>query len=1589
MWRSRMQPMTSETIDLQHAKRVPSTRGGVRGWRGSWRWWLTALLLLGLVWSSRSPGAGPADGPGGPVLVVVSSSSPFSTYHAEILRTEGLNAFSVADVSTLSASLLALYDTVLLAKTPLTASQVSVLANWVNAGGQLIAVAPDPQLAPLLGLTPVGTRLSEAYLQIDTMRAPGAGLVPQTLQFHGSADRYQLSGATALATLYSDASTPTTHPALSWRSVGAGQAAAFTYDLAYSIVTTRQGNPAWATQERDGYSPVRSDDKFFGRSTADPQPDWVDANRLAIPQADEQQRLLANLIQWMNRARKPLPRFWYFPNGSKAVVIMTGDDHGNGGTLGRFDQFRAASPVGCSVADWTCVRGTSYMYPYTPVTAAQALAQEADGFEVGVHINTGCADYTAASLEAQYTQQLQDWSAKFVGLSAPSTQRHHCVVWSDWASGATVQRAHGMRLDTTYYHWPPSWVQDVPGVFTGSAMPMRFASLDGKLIDVYQAATQMTDESGQTYPFTVDTLLDRAMGPLGYYGAYTVNAHTDLVTSDVATAVVASAQARGVPVVSARQMLQWLDARNASTFTSMVWNGSSLTFNVVADTAARGLRGMVPVSWNGQTLSAIRRGTSTVPYTVATIKGVDYAFFSALSGAYEAAYAMVVTPPPSTDPCPCTGWSSSSSPAIASYPDPGAVELGVRFTSDVAGYITGIRFYKGANNTGTHRGSLWTASGQLLATALFSSETASGWQEVSFSTPVAISANTVYVASYFAPKGGYAVDTGYFATAGVDRAPLHLLKDGDSGGNGLYTYSATSTFPVSTFKSSNYWVDVSFKTTVTPPPIQGACSAPANAIMAENCLPGSPASQWDVAGSGDPTLQGFATQISVNRGGSVVFKVNTTASAYRFDIYRLGYYGGAGARWVATVQPSASLPQTQPACLNDSNTGLIDCGNWGVSGTWTVPATAVSGIYLARLVRPDTGGASHIVFVVRDDASTSDILFQTSDTTWQAYNTFGGNSLYTGSPAGRAYKVSYNRPFNTRSVDNGQDWLFNAEYPMVRWLEANGYDVSYFSGVDADRYGALIRNHRVFLSVGHDEYWSATQRANVEAARNAGVSLAFLGGNDMFWKTRWEPSIDSSLAAARTLVCYKETHANAKIDPTSVWTGTWRDARFSPPADGGRPENAVIGTLFMVNDGATTAITVPAADGLLRLWRNTTVAKLASGTVATLPSGTLGYEWNVDLDNGARPPGLMRLSTTTVANAPLLLDNGSTYGSGTATHSLTLYRHSSGARVFSAGSVQWAWGLDATHDRSGTPADVRIQQATVNLLADMGAQPRTLQTGLVAAAASTDNTAPTSAITSHVSGTVVAAGQSLTLSGRAVDAGGGVVGGVELSVDGGQTWRRAEGRETWSYTFTPQAGATINVRTRAVDDSGNLEVPGAGITLTTSALNCPCTLWSANTLPLTAASADTAAVNLGVRFVPQQNGFITGVRFYKGATNTGTHVGGLWSATGQLLASSTYTAESTTGWQEVSFASPVAVTAGTTYVASYFAPHGHYAADYNGLATATVNGPLIAPADGNAGGNGLYRYGTGLAFPNASYRATQYWVDVVFMPSVPTVPTVP
>jgi hypothetical protein len=605
---------------------------------------LIALFLFFISKAQNPPGAGP----GGPILVINTSANPFTVYTAEILRAEGLNEFATADISTVTVSLLNNYDVVILGQMSVNVAQVTLLTDWVNAGGTLIAFKPDVLLAPLFGISVPGGTLSDKYLLVNTASGPGAGIVDQTMQFHGAANLHTLSGATSLATLYSDANTPTTNPAVTVSDVGinGGKAIAFTYDLPKSIIYTRQGNPAWIGQKRDGQTgPVRSDDLFFGNAPSDPQTDWIDFNKITIPQADEQQRLLANIILQYNLHHKPLPRFWYLPRALKAAIVMTGDDHAFNGTTGRFNLYNHLSDsighnTAQDVADWYAIRGTSYIYSNTPITNSQVVSFQNQGYEIALHPTTNCIDFTPASLENSFVTQLNNFTFNYPGAFSPVTNRTHCMAWSDWATHPKTELNHGIRLDVNYYYWPGAWVQNRNGMFTGSGMPMRFADTDGTMIDCYQATTQMTDESGIAVGAFCDSLLTKATGPEGYYGIFTANMHTDTAIHIGSNAIIASALSKEIPVISAKQLLTWLDGRNNSSFGSISWAGNVLSFNITAAAGSNNLNAMLPFNSGSNVLTQINRNGSPVSFTVSVIKGMQYAFFDAsVSGSYSAAYA--------------------------------------------------------------------------------------------------------------------------------------------------------------------------------------------------------------------------------------------------------------------------------------------------------------------------------------------------------------------------------------------------------------------------------------------------------------------------------------------------------------------------------------------------------------------------------------------------------------------------------------------------------------------------------------------------------------------------------------------------------------------------------------------------------------------------------------------------------------------------------------------------------------------------------------------------------------------------------------
>jgi hypothetical protein len=235
------------------------------------------------------------------------------------------------------------------------------------------------------------------------------------------------------------------------------------------------------------------------------------------------------------------------------------------------------------------------------------------------------------------------------------------------------------------------------------------------------------------------------------------------------------------------------------------------------------------------------------------------------------------------------------------------VELGVRLTATSNGYITGIRFFKGVNNTGTHVGNLWSSTGTLLASATFTGETATGWQQVNFSAPVAISANTVYVASYFNPTGDFPVNRSYFASTGVNNPPLSAPMDGGAGAsNGIYMYGSTSKFPTSSYQSSNYWVDIVFS-------------------------PGG-------------TAAGLGVSISPKRGGTTISQQLPLTATVTNDV------GSSGVSWAVSAAGTLSSTSTTAATFSAANAGVYtvtatSIANPSVSATTTIGVTDLAGVF--------------------------------------------------------------------------------------------------------------------------------------------------------------------------------------------------------------------------------------------------------------------------------------------------------------------------------------------------------------------------------------------------------------------------------------------------------------------------------------------------------------------------------------------------------------------------------------------------------------------------------------------------------------------
>jgi hypothetical protein len=455
-----------------------------------------------------------------------------------------------------------------------------------------------------------------------------------------------------------------------------------------------------------------------------------------------------------------------------------------------------------------------------------------------------------------------------------------------------------------------------------------------------------------------------------------------------------------------------------------------------------------------------------------------------------------------------------------------------------------------------------------------------------------------------------------------------------------------------------------------------------NPVVLENQKPGN--ADWGLTNPATGReIEGYASLTSVNRGGQIALLVNTTNSAYRVDVFRMGWYGGAGARRVYGPLTMAGSPQTIPP--PDPVNGLVEC-NWTNPCVLNIPATRsdptdwAAGVYLARLTGCQDDKQSYIIFVVRDDARSSGLLVQLSFATYAAYNPWGGKSLYNAfsSPNpvystngyywNRATKVSFNRPFAEQPWAGAAIWIGAGEFfgnddqpgyecNLVRWLEREGYDVSYCTSVDTHATTNLIWNHKAFLSMGHDEYWSYPMRWNVKAARDRGIGVGFIGSNDCYRQVRFEPSTVDG-AANRNVVCYKSDLAT--LDPLYNTPSNYLTAvefRDYPVLD---IESSLLGVSYdLVGDDGDMIVSDPTH------W---IFAGTGVSSGQRLP-GLLGGE--ADSTNAASPGNI---------SVPFVspYNWSDTFNPIPVLHycDAATYVASSGATVFASGSMHWTWGLD-------------------------------------------------------------------------------------------------------------------------------------------------------------------------------------------------------------------------------------------------------------------------------------------------------------------------
>jgi hypothetical protein len=587
------------------------------------------LLLCAVTGVRPCPAVSPAAHP----ILVIGETSNYGTYIGEILKAEGWNEFQIESPTDpeLTPDYLRAFDVVLLGETPLTTGQQNLFADYVAGGGNLIAIRPDKKLATVMGLTDASGTVENGYVGIDTRTDFGAGLLFNTLQLHCSADRYVLNGAETVAILYATFTVATPHPAVSINRFGKGRAIAFAYNLPKNIVLTRQGNPQYAGQERDGMPGVRPTDMFTNG--------WVNPSKNIYNQADEQMRLLTRCIETLTAAGGPLPRFWYFPDRLKSVVTLTCDGEEN--VEADFEsEFKEIEAKGA--------RMSLYILNMDAVFKESVAAWTARGHEIAGH-----PDDTQEKQNPTWTRMNSVVSdvvynvRRRYGLTM-RTCVDHWFLWCgrdhdnrpEFAAQAEIEADHGIEMDVNYAHYDYNSTQgdflgptgDLQGNFTGSGLPMKFADTQGRVVNVYQHLNNVYD---QQYMQRFDrTAFYDCFGGLLWrslnrevYSYISIKAHRNeyWFSRDPLWKMLDSAKANGVPVWTVSKLLDFVKMKDEASFEGISRFGDLTSFTIRSRLIHdNGLTFLVPSPPDGNCVTGVQVDGAVAVTTPMTVKGRSY-----------------------------------------------------------------------------------------------------------------------------------------------------------------------------------------------------------------------------------------------------------------------------------------------------------------------------------------------------------------------------------------------------------------------------------------------------------------------------------------------------------------------------------------------------------------------------------------------------------------------------------------------------------------------------------------------------------------------------------------------------------------------------------------------------------------------------------------------------------------------------------------------------------------------------------------------------------------------------------------------------